>query len=185
MSHPDGSVAAPPVDAAAAAVDVVDVVVVENDDRRHHRGGDDEDGGGRRDRDPHAVHVKSEYVASERPSCLAAPPPPPPPSSSSSSADKNDAGGGGGGSGGGKNDRNNHRRGTNKKRPRDVRTNDIDRACQSIIRGETCPYQLSSGGCKYNHDLKGMLANRPGDIHEGDDGATWLEGMCPSWIDRG
>ena len=166
MSHPEEYVAA----AVAAAVAAV---VVDDDDHR-------------RDRDPHAVHVKPEYVVSERPSCLAAPPPLPPSSSSSAISSIEANGGGrdnsGGGAGGGKNKNN---RGTNKKRPRDAKVDNIDKACQSIVRGEICPYQLSSGKCKYNHDLKGMLENRPTDLHEGDDGASWLDGMCPSWIDRG
>jgi hypothetical protein len=54
-----------------------------------------------------------------------------------------------------------------------------DRACRAAVRGENCPYLDTEAGCKYNHDLAGMLATRPPDLHLGKDGASWLEGKCP------
>ncbi len=76
-------------------------------------------------------------------------------------------------------------RGTNKKRPRDAKIEHGEKACVAAIRGLPCPFLLSGKGCKYNHDLGEMLANRPPDIHEGKGGAAWLEGGCPFWTSRG
>jgi len=47
----------------------------------------------------------------------------------------------------------------------------------AIIRGETCPFE----NCKYNHDLKEMMANRQLDLCEGEGGVEWLKGECPNW----
>ncbi|KAL3823310.1 hypothetical protein ACHAXA_010445 [Cyclostephanos tholiformis] len=151
-----------------------------------HRGNDCDGGNDGRDdhRDPYAVVVKPMYVSSERPSCLASAPPLPP-SLAKDDNDDDDAGGRRRGNNDGRGVKRN--RGTNKKRPRDAKIECGLRACQAVVRGETCPFQRNSsgGGCKYNHDLGGMLANRPGDISEGVDGAAWLKGQCPSWIARG
>ena len=139
-----------------------------------------------------AVKVKSEYVLSERPSCLAPPSVEPPRS-------ENGQGGGDDGSNN-KDDRNNNnnnnngnkkankknRRGQNKKRPRDTKIAYGDKACLAVVRGEPCPFQNSERGCRYNHDLKEMLADRPKDIFEGEGGAEWLkEEGCPFWRMKG
>ena len=118
------------------------------------------------------LRVKSEFVLSERPACLAPPPPPAPPSSGcgdgASSSQQN-----GGGS-----KRSKKNRGQNKKRPRDARAAVGDKACLAVVRGEPCPFANTPRGCKYNHDLKEMLANRPDDIKE-------VEGGCPIWNMKG
>lgn len=138
-----------------------------------------------RDRD-YAVRVKPEYVLSERPSCLAPPPSPPPPPAEErrgNVVDADDDDNNDNRERGKKNGKNN--RGMNKKRPRDAKIDYGEKACLAVVRGLSCPFLLSRGGCKYNHDLREMLANRPRDIHEGEGGAAWLEGGCPFWIARG
>ena len=158
------------------------VAVVDDDD-----GGGGSGGGARDDRrrdDQHAVRVKPEYVLPEEED---RPPPPPTPTTD-----------GGNGEGGGRDDdrRNDNdgdgddggkkkNRGMNKKRPRDVKIDYGEKACLSVVRGQPCPFLTMAGGCKYNHDLRGMLSNRPADRHEGEGGAVWLEGKCPFWISRG
>lgn len=54
-----------------------------------------------------------------------------------------------------------NRRGKNKKRPRDTVISYGDKMCQSVVCGEACPFVLTDKGCKYNHDIKEMLATRP------------------------
>jgi len=61
----------------------------------------------------------------------------------------------------GKNEKRKNRRGRNKKRPRDMKIDEAKKACMLTMRGEVCPFGDS---CKYSHDLKEMLANRPPDI---------------------
>ena len=82
-------------------------------------------------------------------------------------------------------------RGQNKKRPRDTYIAYGDKMCQSIVRGVACPFVLTDKGCKYNHNIKEMLATRPLDLHVMDtDGgggggaATWFhdDGIgCPNY----
>ena len=83
-------------------------------------------------------------------------------------------------------------RGQNKKRPRDTVISYGDKMCRSIVRGEACPFVLTDKGCKYNHDVKEMLATRPPDLHvmdvEGGGGATWFDDVgigCPNYTLRG
>lgn len=126
------------------------------------------------------VQVKSEYVLSERPTCLAPPQEAPPPvaaevshaATSTTTTDGDD-----------KSKKKN--RGQNTKRPRDTKIEFGDKACLAIVRGEPCPYLNTDKGCRYNHDLKEMLANRPPDLNEGTDGAEWLKNECPFWKSRG
>ena len=80
-------------------------------------------------------------------------------------------------------------RGQNKKRPRDTYIAYGDKMCQSIVRGVACPFVLTDKGCKYNHNIKEMLATRPLDLHvmdtDGSGGAaTWFhdDGVgCPNY----
>jgi tRNA-dihydrouridine synthase 3 len=60
----------------------------------------------------------------------------------------------------------------NKKRPRDVRQDDSEKVCLSIIRGEDakCPY---GDKCKFSHDMKAFMATRQPDIE--------IEGGCPNY----
>lgn len=115
------------------------------------------------------VQVRSEYLLDERPSCLVQEQP------SSSTSGGNDTS---------KDDRKSNR-GQNKKRPRDSKIADADKACLAVVRGEPCPFEKSDKGCRYNHDLKEMLANRPPDISEGEGGADWLKDECPFWKQNG
>ena len=119
--------------------------------------------------DSFTVQVKSEFLLDGRPSCLVQEQP------SSSSSDDN---------GTSKDDRKPNR-GQNKKRPRDSKIADADKACLAVVRGESCPFEKSDKGCRYNHDLKEMLANRPPDISEGEGGAAWLKDECPFWKQNG
>ena len=127
--------------------------------------------------DSYTVKVKSEFIVDERPSCLvqdcdsAITQP-------SSTSEKV------GGDNSSSNKKNNNR-GQNKKRPRDSKISNADKACLAVVRGEPCPFEKSDKGCKYNHDLKEMLANRPADISDGDGGATWLKDECPFWKKNG
>ena len=52
--------------------------------------------------------------------------------------------------------------GQNKKRPRDAHVPDEVKACLAMIRGDECKFV----NCRYSHDIKDMLANRPDDIVE-------------------
>jgi tRNA-dihydrouridine synthase 3 len=54
------------------------------------------------------------------------------------------------------------------KRQRIPRLDDNDKFCLPVLRGEACRY---GAGCKYSHDLKELLADRPPDID--------VEGGCP------
>lgn len=132
-------------------------------------------------RDDNELKVKSEFLLSERPSCLASIIP-----LDNNSVDANNDNDGGDNNNNNKSSKKNNNKGQNKKRPRDKQIATTDKACLSIVRGETCPYQNSPKGCKYNHDLKEMLVNRPLDICDGDNGATWLkEEGCPFFRLRG
>jgi tRNA-dihydrouridine synthase 3 len=128
--------------------------------------------------DSYTVKVKSEFVVDERPSCLVQEcDSATQPSSSTSEKDGNDNNG--------SSNKKNNNRGQNKKRPRDSKISNADKACLAVVRGEPCPFEKSDKGCKYNHDLKEMLANRPVDISDGDGGATWLKDECPFWKKNG
>ena len=123
--------------------------------------------------------VKSEYILSERPSCLAAPPPVVEPTkpSDDSNNDKRDNNN--------ESKRSKKNKGQNKKRPRDTRIAFGDKVCLTIVRGEPCPFLNTPKGCRYNHNLKEILANRPIDISDGEGGAVWLKGGCPFWNSKG
>jgi hypothetical protein len=68
------------------------------------------------------------------------------------------------------------RRGQNKKRPRDVRQDASEKVCMAILRGDVCPFD--EGKCRFSHDLKGFMVNRPPDIAE-------VEGGCPIYNKHG
>ena len=125
----------------------------------------------------YAVKVKSQFVLDHRPACLAPPADPPrevAQQDESSTADNNN-----------KSKRSKNNRGQNKKRPRDTKVADAEKACLAVVRGQPCPFEKSERGCRYNHDLKEMLANRSPDICEGEGGAEWLRGNCPFWNMKG
>lgn len=63
-------------------------------------------------------------------------------------------------------------RGQNKKRPRDAKTADADKLCLAVVRGEEC--RFGEKDCRYSHDIKKALADRPPDL-------TQVEGGCPSY----
>jgi tRNA-dihydrouridine synthase 3 len=98
--------------------------------------------------------VKAEYVCDNRPLSLGELCSPPKESSSETNSK-------------------NGRTSKSKKRPRDARINDNDKVCLAVVRGETCPYGAT---CRFSHDLKGYMAQRPEDI-------TALEGLkvCPHY----
>ncbi|KAL7487294.1 hypothetical protein ACHAW6_012886 [Cyclotella cf. meneghiniana] len=121
-----------------------------------------------RHNDQFRVQVKPEFLVQERPAVLAQPNN----NSETKSENKKD-----------ENRSNKHpkNRGQNKKRPRDAKISCNQKACLQVIRGETCPFD----NCKYNHDLKEMLANRIDDLSEGEKGVEWLRGECPNWKLKG
>lgn len=130
------------------------------------------------------VQVKSEYVLSERAPCLSPPQENPPVTAVTVNEEATpDTGRNNDGRGPTKNK--NKNRGQNTKRPRDSKIEFGDKACLAVVRGEPCPFLQTPKGCRYNHDLKEMLANRPADLNEGEDGAEWLKGECPFWKSRG
>lgn len=121
--------------------------------------------------DDFAVKVRPEFVLTERSPVLT----PEKPVNTVTPASSDNGNG---------NDRRNNkksRRGQNKKRPRDAKIAQADKVCLAIVRGEECPFGPEK--CKYNHDLKEILANRPEDI-QGIDGYLKEEG-CPAWRLRG
>ena len=119
--------------------------------------------------------VKSEYILSERPSCLAAPPV----EERTKPSDVNDR------DNNNESKRSKKNKGQNKKRPRDNRIAFGDKVCLAIVRGQPCPFVNTPKGCRYNHNLKEILANRPIDISDGENGAAWLKGGCPFWNMKG
>ncbi|KAL7538528.1 hypothetical protein ACHAXR_008618 [Thalassiosira sp. AJA248-18] len=129
----------------------------------------------------YAIKVKSEFVLSERPSCLTPPEPPTAAADEGNKDDRNDNDG----DNNQKSKRSKNNRGQNKKRPRDSKIAYAEKACLAVVRGESCPFQKSERGCRYNHDLKEMMANRPPDITEGEGGAAWLKDGCPFWNIKG
>ena len=136
------------------------------------------------------VRVKSEYVLSERPPCLSPPQETPPVEPAEVFPDTTTDSGTNNSNTGRKNDghgtsKNRKTRGQNVKRPRDSKIEFGDKACLAVVRGEPCPFLQSAKGCRYNHDLKEMLANRPPDLSEGEGGAEWLKDECPFWKSRG
>jgi hypothetical protein len=54
-------------------------------------------------------------------------------------------------------------RAMHKRKKRDMQGNDVEKACRSIILGKECPY---GDKCRYNHDIKEIIANREDDIAE-------------------
>mmetsp|Transcript_640 Transcript_640/g.1473 ORF Transcript_640/g.1473 Transcript_640/m.1473 type:complete len:769 (+) Transcript_640:66-2372(+) len=129
-----------------------------------------------------AVRVKPEHVSSERPACLAPLPPADPPRTEGE-RQYNDNRNSGNKS---NNNKRNRNRGQNKKRPRDAQIDNSQKACLAVIRGEVCPFETADRKCRYNHDLKEMLADRPPDICHVVGGAVWLkEEGCPVWNAKG
>lgn len=95
--------------------------------------------------DPFSIQVKAEFITDKRPECL-----PPLPKAS---------------------EQQHPAQGERKKRPRDPREADSDRYCMTFLRGEKCPFE---NNCKFSHDLKQLLDNRPPDL-------TTIEGGCPCY----
>jgi len=108
----------------------------------------------------YSVKVKPEYVLKERPSCL----PELPPCTENTELPKTEN----------HSKRSRKKKGMNKKRPRDKKIMDCDKACLSLLSGESCNF----ANCKYSHDMKCILASRPIDITQVEDG-------CPEWNLRG
>eukprot|EP00977_Amphora_coffeiformis_P002164 scaffold425_cov175-Amphora_coffeaeformis.AAC.23 len=106
--------------------------------------------------DPFSLKVKDEYIANSRPASLL-----PLPSEDSTPASDENSG-----------------KKSKKKRPRDARIEDGSKVCHRIVRGEECPFGDS---CKFSHDVKEFLANRPPDIDEVEGGCPifHLHGFCP------
>ena len=100
--------------------------------------------------DPYSLKVKKEYIRDTRPESL-----PPLPFENTSMDDED----------------------KKKKRPRDPRVGSDQKMCHRIMLGEECPYGES---CKFSHDYKEFLANRPEDITEVEDGCPIfrLHGFC-------
>lgn len=69
-----------------------------------------------------------------------------------------------------------------KKRPRDARLAQADKLCPYLTRGEKCKF--TDEECKYSHDMKSFLANRPPDIKELGCACVnyTLHGQCPYGI---
>jgi tRNA-dihydrouridine synthase 3 len=88
--------------------------------------------------DAYSLKVKPEYILQERHPSLA----PPPLLVAEDTAKKNT--------------------GQNKKRPRDAHTPDELKACLAMVRGDECKF----ANCRFSHDMKELLANRPDDIAE-------------------
>jgi len=122
------------------------------------------------------VPIKSEYVVDNLPSCLVEEVDLPKPQCTKivDNNDNNDT-----------NKKGKKRRGQNKKRPRDAKVAFADKVCLAVVRGLPCPFLKTENGCKYNHDLKSMLASRPPDLWEGEGGVKFLQGECPYWKLRG
>lgn len=95
------------------------------------------------------LKVKKEYILDARPSSL--PPLPPEPEPEEDNRDR--------------------RRGKQKRkrRPRDARMDASEKLCLAIVRGDECPFGEK---CKFSHDVKEYLVNRPDDI-------STVEGGCP------
>lgn len=72
------------------------------------------------------------------------------------------------------------KRGMNRKRPRDARIEAGSKLCLKFMRGETCPF---GDTCRFSHDIKGFLAERPADIQQVIDNYGCpnydLYGYCP------
>jgi hypothetical protein len=123
-----------------------------------------------RNNDQFRVQVKPQYLYTERPPILFQPKPVEPTTAGETLFNSiNETNG------------KSKKRGQNKKRPRDAKISSDQKACLSVIRGEECPFQ----NCKFNHDLKEMLANRVEDLTEGEKGVEWLRGECPNWKLKG
>lgn len=73
-----------------------------------------------------------------------------------------------------RNKRNKRGQNKGKKRPRDKKTDFSEKICRSTMLGKPCPF---GDKCKYSHDLKEALANRPEDMKE--------LSMCPIFKLRG
>lgn len=56
------------------------------------------------------------------------------------------------------------------KRARDERQDDSEKMCMSVMRDQPCPFGEEK--CRFSHDIKSFMAQRPEDIKE-------LEGGCP------
>ena len=125
----------------------------------------------------HDIPIKQQYIADKRPACLtqalAQPARKPDDAQPTGSRDDNT----------GKNGK--KRRGQNKKRPRDSKISNEEKLCLAVVKGLTCPFETSSKGCRYSHDLKAYLSTRPADLCDEPDGVTWLKGECPYWKKRG
>ena len=99
------------------------------------------------------LKVKSEYVLSEPHSVLSPIQRAPPPTEKEIAAMKNPQ------------KENRHKKNVKAmhKRNRDEHGNDIGKACRATVLGKPCPY---GDKCRYNHDMKEILANRENDIAE-------------------
>lgn len=106
--------------------------------------------------DPYSLKVKADYISESRPASL-----PPLPAADVARAAAENSG-----------------QKVKKKRPRDARIQDGAKVCHRVIRGEECPFGDS---CKFSHDIKEFLANRPPDIDKVEGGCPifHLHGYCP------
>lgn len=140
--------------------------------------GDEAEAARKRERAAHDdrfnLKVKPAYVLSERSPVLSAPPPKPAdddPRAAQARLSQVDEHG----NKLTKSERRKRNRGQNKKRPRDARTPDALKLCRAIARGEHCPFPSEGARkCKFSHDVKAYLADRPADIKE-------VEGGCPAY----
>jgi tRNA-dihydrouridine synthase 3 len=137
-------------DKAAAEPAIKKAEVSENGDRRDRRNDQN---------DKFDLKVKPEYVLTERAKSLG---PVPEPTEEEASEDLSQRQSG-------------KKKKNKKKRPRDVRQDDSEKVCLSVIRNTKCPWGET---CKFSHDLKAYMATRPTDI-------TTVEGGCPNFNNHG
>ena len=124
-------------------------------------------------RNDHDIPIKQQYIADKRPACLTQDLDQP--ARTRDDAQPTDS----------RDNKGKKRRGQNKKRPRDSKISNEEKLCLAVVKGLTCPFETSSKGCRYSHDLKAYLSTRPADLCDGPDGVAWLKGECPFWKTRG